>query len=126
MKTKSQILKESHQLAKSFEGHYSACLSEALKITWKKSREIPEKEKIQTIKQTILSGVSSYYQQNGYWDFAEEIILAVEMDTEGFTSDVASTVYKYKRCSEKQVYVIARAFVENDLQTRFNHILYAA
>jgi translation initiation factor 2 beta subunit (eIF-2beta)/eIF-5 len=76
--------------------------------------------RIQEIKSAIIHSTSR--QDQGARDILE-IIYAVEMDVKGFASDVAKTVAKYGRASEKQAYVIARAFVESGLQC--SHGMYA-
>ena len=76
--------------------------------------------RIQDVKMAIIH--STARQDQGARDILE-IIYAVEMDVNGFASDVAKTVAKYGRASEKQAYVIARAFVEAGLKC--SHGMYA-
>lgn len=76
--------------------------------------------RIQEIKMSIISATS---RQDQCARDILEIIYAVEQDVKGFPADVAKTVAKYGRASEKQAYVIARAFVESGLQC--SHGMYA-
>jgi hypothetical protein len=71
-------------------------------------------DRIQRIKKAILA--MPYYRVGDQYQSVMEIVLNVRMSTTGFASEVAKTVEKYGRVSEKQAYVIARAFVENNLQ----------
>lgn len=78
-------------------------------------------ERIQATKKMILTGANEVYKGSGSWwaMYSEELVLAVSMETEGFGQQVAETVVKYKKASEKQAYFIARAFVENNLTVNF-------
>lgn len=51
--TKAEMMKKAHELAKGFEGDYSACLSLALKIVWKEIKEAPAKTKVVYVKEWI-------------------------------------------------------------------------
>lgn len=76
--------------------------------------------RIQTIKNEIISATRR--QDQAARDILE-IIYAVELGAKGFAADVAKTVAKYGKASEKQAYVIARAFVEAGLKVQ--HGMYA-
>lgn len=51
--TKAEMMKKAHELAKGFEGDYSACLALALKIVWKEVKEAPTKMKEVYVKEWI-------------------------------------------------------------------------
>ena len=77
-------------------------------------------ERIQTIKAEIISATR---RQDQCARDILEIIYAVEQAVKGFPAEVAKTVAKYGKASEKQAYVIARAFVESGLNVK--HGMYA-
>ena len=52
-------------------------------------------------------------------DRANRIVAAVKAGSFGLPSDIATTVEKFGRCSEKQAYWIARAAWENELPEVF-------
>lgn len=68
---------------------------------------------INSVATTIKLYIGDKYQDK-YRELATRVVLSVKLDLEGsFAAEVATTVAKTKRCSEKQAYVIARAFVES-------------
>jgi hypothetical protein len=106
--TRSQIFKAAHEIARSLEGNYRACFAMALDIVRN------EAAAIQQVKAIILDVNRAYGRLDvtgndlpGY-----EICCAVEAARINFASDVASSVYRYAKASEKQAYVIARAYVQ--------------
>jgi hypothetical protein len=66
---------------------------------------------IDQVKRAILSGMSRRMDRMAF-DSAIELVCSVKQECEGFAKDVATTVAKFNNCSEKQAYVIARAYVE--------------
>lgn len=50
---------------------------------------------------------------------AHAVVCGVHEGNYGFASEVAATVLKYNRASEKQAYVIARAAVENNISALY-------
>ncbi len=106
--TRSQIFKAAHEIARSLEGNYTARFVMALGIVRN------EAAAIQQVKAIILDVNRAYSRLDvtgndlpGY-----EICCAVEAARINFASDVASSVYRYAKASEKQAYVIARAYVQ--------------
>jgi len=106
--TRSQIFKAAHEIARSLEGNYTARFVMALQIVRN------EAAAIQQVKAIILDVNRAYGRLDvtgndlpGY-----EICCAVEAARINFASDVASSVYRYAKASEKQAYVIARAYVQ--------------
>lgn len=57
---------------------------------------------------------------NDFQDFANEVVAAVKASNFGFASEIAATVEKTGRISEKQAYWIARAAWENELPYIFS------
>lgn len=55
-----------------------------------------------------------------FQDFANEVVAAVKAGNFGFASEIAATVEKTGRISEKQAYWIARAAWENELPYIFS------
>jgi len=78
-------------------------------------------EKIQEYKNDLLWGFGNHYKRGTQYQQAQCIIDTLLMEGEGFAVNVAKTVDKYKRCSEKQAYIIARSFVEQNLNQRFEN-----
>ena len=77
-----------------------------------KPREMNQSS-IESVKSTIVLYIRDKYQDK-YRELALTVVLSVKHELEGsFAADVAETVAKTKRASEKQAYVIARAFVES-------------
>lgn len=76
---------------------------------------------IQQIKDLIIQFAyrPNPYMDNGCTYNADTIIMHVAEGGFGFTSDIAKTVEKYKRVSEKQAYFIAKAAVENKLNIEY-------
>jgi len=106
--TRSQIFTAAHEIARTLEGNYTARFVMALQIVRN------EAAAIQQVKAIILDVNSVYGRLDcvgndlpGY-----EICLAVQAARLNFASDVASSVYRYAKASEKQAYVIARAYVQ--------------
>lgn len=85
--------------------------------------------KIQVLKNFIVSNAFAYgwntASKRELGDEAETIVDQVAKFTTGFASEIAQTVLKYKKVSEKQAYWIAKAAVENNKDTRVE-FLYAA
>lgn len=83
-------------------------------------------QKIQTLKNFLTRNAFSYgwntASKKDIADDAETIINLVAISSYGFASEIATTVEKFKRVSEKQAYWIAKAAVENEQDTRVSYI----
>jgi hypothetical protein len=83
-------------------------------------------EKIQTLKGFITRKAFSYNWNNAsvreMADEAETVIALVAKHNLGFASEIATTVEKFKKISEKQAYWIAKAAVEASLDSRVDFI----
>lgn len=71
------------------------------------------KDRLTKVKEALLS--MPYYRQGDLYTSVMEIVLAVRMETKGFAADVAASVERYGKVSEKQAYVIAKAFCDSNL-----------
>ena len=82
--------------------------------------------KIQTVKSFITNYAFSYDFNNAskreMADEAETVIELVAQSGLGFASDIANTVNKYKKISEKQAYWIAKTAIENSLDSRIEFL----
>lgn len=121
MKTKSQIFKEAHLIAKTFEGDYKACFSEALKISYKNAKEnfTPDFIKAQDAKLTEMPVNEIFERLNGMiwgskfdmrvdWNpFATEILMVVKEKSTGFQSDIAERALEGKDLTYKQKWCVA-------------------
>jgi len=68
---------------------------------------------IESVRKTIQLYIGDKYQDK-YRELAQTVVCTVKNELEGsFAAEVATTVAKTKKCSDKQAYVIARAFVES-------------
>lgn len=97
------------------------CIVKAMK-QWQKPKQmtttLTTNEQIQKVKTFICrwafnSGMYRTFEMMS--DSAENIISQVAIQQLGFASEIASTVEKSKRVSEKQAYWIAKAAVEKNL-----------
>lgn len=84
-------------------------------------------QKIQEVKKFIVQYAFQYGWNRAsiksFADEAETVISIVAMREEaGFAAEIAQTVEKYKRVSEKQAYWIAKAAVELDITTRIDYL----
>lgn len=119
MKTKSQIMKEAHQIAKTFEGNYSACFSEALKLAWAKAKDssnysiLKNWSKKDVFVALFEKGFCRGYESGkGYTERTENqnlILSLIENKSEGFKKDIAEKAW-FNRLSEKQAWVLAFEF----------------
>jgi hypothetical protein len=125
MKTLKQIMTEAHQIARTMEGNYTACLSEAMRISHKNSKDnfTPDFIKIENanlaessikeIYDIIYLGFhkSSKFDKNGeYSTFATEILEVVKNNSKGFQKDIAEKAYFGQELSSKQVWCVAYEF----------------
>lgn len=125
MKTRKQIMTEAHQIAKTFEGNYSACFAEALRISWKNAKEnfTPDFIRIEnaklsecTVKEIfdiVYLGFhkSSNFSRTGeYSTFATEILEVVKNNSKGFQKDIAEKAYFGQELTSKQAWCIAYEF----------------
>ena len=106
--TNSQLFKAAHQVARNLQGDYRARFAMALKIVRNQAQHI------QFIKNLVLDVNSHYSRTDVTGDVYEcfQVVGTVGMFTNGFASQVATTVNHSGRCSEKQAYVIARGYIE--------------
>lgn len=82
--------------------------------------------KIQTVK-SFLNNYSFEFSKNDtnknqLIDEAATIIELVAIGNYGFATEIAVTVNKYKRISEKQAYWIAKIAIENNLDSRIEFL----
>jgi hypothetical protein len=108
--THAQIFKAAHELAREFSGDYRARFALAIRIVRNQA------DAIQAIKLILLDFNMryNYFAPNGdFAAYARIIDLVADAKSIGFASEVASTVRKFKSISEKQAFVIARAYVQN-------------
>lgn len=82
-------------------------------------------EKIQKVKRMLLTYVNAdRWNNNSQMELKDQMLSVVEdvrLANLGFVSDIAVTVGKYERCSEKQAYWIAKVAVENNLTSRIDY-----
>jgi len=90
-----------------------------------KKNNMETSQKIQILKKFILGYAFSYSwnaaSRKELANEAETVIDLVAISGLGFASEIAATVAKYKKISEKQAYWIAKAAVENNHDTRVAH-----
>lgn len=115
MKTKSQIMKEAHQIAKTFEGNYSACFSEALKISWKNAKEnfTPDFIKIQNAdfsQMTVKDIFNMLFWSVNSEAAIDHILTIVSEKSNGFQKDIAKKAIYGSKLSEKQAWCISYEF----------------
>lgn len=117
MKTRKQIMTEAHKIAKTFEGNYSACFAEALRISWKNAKEnfTPDFIKIEeanlnekSVKE-IYDIISFGFSRNSC--FANEIFTIVMENSNGFQANIAKeALLSGKELSTKQAWCVAYEF----------------
>lgn len=82
-------------------------------------------EKIQKIKRLIMGFIRfDRWHENSLAGINDDVLWIVEQvatSNLGFASEVAKTVATYKKASEKQAYVIARAAVESGLAEKISY-----
>lgn len=82
-------------------------------------------EKIQEVKRMMASYINAdRYFNNSQMELKDKMLSVVEdvrLANLGFASEIAATVVKYERCSEKQAYWMAKAAVENNLTIRIDY-----
>ena len=81
--------------------------SQALKEAWAAAKN--PMAKIQDDKMFLINQINYGVRNASVWALVEEIMYKV-IEKGGFAADVASTVMKYNKISEKQAFVIARAY----------------
>ena len=118
MKTKRQIMSEAHQIAKTFEGNYTACLSEALRISWQNAKEnfTPEfiiiaNAKIEecSVKEIFEILNNGFNHIKGEFSaLATEVLEVVINKSNGFQQDIAKKAYyENKELTYKQAWCVA-------------------
>ena len=79
-------------------------------------------EKIQEVKRMLITYVNAdRWNNNSQMELKDQMLSVVEdvrLANIGFASEIADTVVKSERCSEKQAYWIAKTAVENNLISR--------
>lgn len=82
-------------------------------------------EKIQEVKRMMVIYINAdRWNDNSKMALKDQVLSVVSqvaMAGLGFASDIATTVDKFERCSEKQAYWIAKAAVENNLTSRIDY-----
>lgn len=82
-------------------------------------------EKIQKVKRMMVSYVNANrWNNNSQMELKDQLLSVVEdvrLANLGFASEIAATVVKYERCSEKQAYWVAKAAVENNITSRIDY-----
>lgn len=110
---KSQVLKKAWNDFRTYNGSTMSFWSQCLKDAWAYFKERAAMGAqgaqffIQEAKMEILD--INYRKTRGNFGEGMNIVNAVAKAACGFASDVAATVQKFGRASEKQAYVIARA-----------------
>jgi hypothetical protein len=83
-------------------------------------------ELIQDVKSTMVSFINSNRQDNASKSQIKDDMLwlvdQVAWANAGFCSEIATTVSKYERCSEKQAYWIAKYAVESNLIEKVQYL----
>lgn len=114
---KSEVMKAAWEMFKASSKRTMAFFSICLKDAWKMAKTALKARPsidLQDVKWTLLQLGNTIGQgSHGVAGEARSIVYYVATELNGFATDVAQTVLKYKRISEKQAYVIARAYVEN-------------
>jgi hypothetical protein len=82
-------------------------------------------EKIQEVKRMMVSYINAdRWNENSKMQLKDEMLSVVEdirIANLCFVSDIATSVVKYQKCSEKQAYWLAKTAVENELTQRINY-----
>ena len=120
MKTLKQIMTEAHQIAKTMEGDYSACLSESLRISWQNAKEnfTPDFIKIEnfnlndkTTKELFDIIYLGYnFSNEDYNILASAILEVVKTKSNGFQKDIATKAFNGEELTQKQSWCIAFEF----------------
>lgn len=83
-------------------------------------------QKIQAVKSFLTNYSFSYSWNNAsskqMADEAETIIDLIATGAYGFASEIAQSVCKFKKCSEKQAYWIAKSAVESGVANRVDYL----
>jgi len=81
--------------------------------------------KIQEVKRMLVTYINANrWNNNSQMQLKDQMLSVVEdvrIANLGFASEIASTVGKYERCTEKQAYWIAKCAVENNLTKRIDY-----
>lgn len=112
---KAQVLKKAWNDFRTYNGNTMTFFAQCLKDAWAYYKERAAMGAqgaqyfIQEVKMEILNVNARSTRGNSAAGEGMAIVRAVAKAACGFASDVAATVQKYGRASEKQAYVIARA-----------------
>lgn len=112
---KSQVMKKAWVDFRTYGGNTMSFFSKCLKDAWEEAKMRVQmgaqgtSYRIQAIKEEILSINSINSMGSSFSGNGMAVVREIKNASIGFASDVASTVLKFKRASEKQAYVIARA-----------------
>ena len=112
MKTQKQIMTEAHQIAKTFEGNYSACLSEALKISHRNAKDnftpdfiIIENTRLNEKTTKQIFDILKWSVNSDM--LIDEILMTVKNNSKGFQKDIAEKAIYGSFISEKQAWSVA-------------------
>jgi hypothetical protein len=82
-------------------------------------------QKIQEVKRMLVTYINAdRWNNNSQMELRDQMLSVVEdvrLANLGFASEIAATVGKVERCSEKQAYWIAKVAVENNLTKRIDY-----
>jgi len=133
MKTRSEIMKKGHEIAKTLEGDFIARLSEGLKQAWAMAKKVVIEKGNKYYKQAqhIANKLAMYaetdrWNNNSFFDIAfEEVSRVIDQvkETNHFAAKIANTVTekmnpynkKVAFISSKQAWIMACAMVENNI-----------
>jgi hypothetical protein len=116
--SKSKVMKKAWADFRAYNGITMTFFAQCMKDAWayfKKNANRNVNDMIQAVKEEILNINSRRVMGSSIAADGMATVRAVAKAALGFASDVATTVAKYGKASEKQAYVIARAAVENGI-----------
>jgi predicted CoA-binding protein len=107
---KSQLFRNAWTLVKTA----GKTMSQALKAAWAQAKN---GTLVQDLKRQLEVAFISYYPTAEKASALSSVKSLTYIVTSGFAFEVCQTVLKYRKCSEKQAYVIAKAMAENNFTT---------
>lgn len=112
MKTLKQIMTEAHQIARTFEGNYSACLSEALRVSHKNAKEnfTPDFIRIENsnLDESSVKEIFNILKWSVNSEMLiDEILMTVKNNSNGFQKDIAEKAQRGISLSQKQAWCVA-------------------
>ena len=88
-------------------------------------KNLTTEQKIQEVKRMMVVYINAdRWNDNSKMAIKDQVLSVVSqvaLANIGFASDIATTVDRTERCSEKQAYWIAKAAVENNLTSRIDY-----